>query len=173
MVTGGRLEVNYSIVSDKIDVWQEKYNTLTNYLNVNLHNKLQNPDANIAFDPQTGCGVSSLNEYKKLLIKDKEQREKFLDFITINVTEFFRNPELFLELKNHKDKTFTKKSKVNTLFPLFIECDVYLILLDNDSHFDYVPIMLPQNCVVQKNPLWHTYKGIYALYSSIPHLNLE
>ena len=60
MVTGGRLEVNYSIVSDKIDVWQEKYNTLTNYLNVNLYNKLQNPNANIAFDPQTGCDVSSL-----------------------------------------------------------------------------------------------------------------
>lgn len=44
-------------------------------------------------------GVASLEEYKKVLITDKEQREKFLDFITINVTEFFRNPELFYELQ--------------------------------------------------------------------------
>lgn len=44
-------------------------------------------------------GVSSLEEYKKILSTDKEQRERFLDFITINVTEFFRNPELFFELQ--------------------------------------------------------------------------
>ena len=39
--------------------------------------------------------ISSLDEYKKVIISDKEQRERFFDFITINVTEFFRNPELF------------------------------------------------------------------------------
>ncbi|MBD7916339.1 protein-glutamate O-methyltransferase CheR [Clostridium sp. Sa3CUN1] len=45
-------------------------------------------------------GVTSLEDYKRILSVDKEQREKFLDFITINVTEFFRNPELFLELQD-------------------------------------------------------------------------
>lgn len=44
-------------------------------------------------------GISSLDEYKRILMLDKEQRERFLDFITINVTEFFRNPELFFELQ--------------------------------------------------------------------------
>lgn len=44
-------------------------------------------------------GISSLEEYKRILSNDKEQRERFLDFITINVTEFFRNPELFFELQ--------------------------------------------------------------------------
>lgn len=44
-------------------------------------------------------GIETLNEYKKILLSNKEQREKFLDFITINVTEFFRNPELFFELQ--------------------------------------------------------------------------
>jgi len=33
-----------------------------------------------------------------LLKKDPAQKQKFLDFITINVTEFFRNPEIFDEL---------------------------------------------------------------------------
>ena len=44
-------------------------------------------------------GVHSLEEYTVLIKKDSEQRQKFLDFITINVTEFFRNPELFNELE--------------------------------------------------------------------------
>ncbi|MGH4050343.1 MAG: CheR family methyltransferase [Clostridium sp.] len=42
--------------------------------------------------------VSSVEEYIKLLKKDPSQKQKFLDFITINVTEFFRNSEIFDEL---------------------------------------------------------------------------
>lgn len=44
-------------------------------------------------------GVSSIDEYVMLLKKDNSQRQKFLDFITINVSEFFRNPDIFEELK--------------------------------------------------------------------------
>lgn len=44
-------------------------------------------------------GVNSVDEYVQLLKKDENQRMKFLDFITINVTEFFRNPEIFEELR--------------------------------------------------------------------------
>jgi chemotaxis protein methyltransferase CheR len=42
--------------------------------------------------------VNSVEEYINLLKKDPSQKQKFLDFITINVTEFFRNPEIFDEL---------------------------------------------------------------------------
>lgn len=45
-------------------------------------------------------GVKSIDDYVELLKKDTVQRQKFLDFITINVTEFFRNPEIFKELEN-------------------------------------------------------------------------
>lgn len=44
-------------------------------------------------------GVNSVEEYISLLKKDEKQRQKFLDFITINVTEFFRNPEIFDDFK--------------------------------------------------------------------------
>lgn len=44
-------------------------------------------------------GANSIDEYVELLKKDENQRMKFLDFITINVTEFFRNPEIFEELR--------------------------------------------------------------------------
>ena len=65
MVTGGRLEINYSIVSEHYDVWGEKYNALTNYLNTNLYSKVQSSSASITFDPQAGCDVSPLasNQY--------------------------------------------------------------------------------------------------------------
>jgi chemotaxis protein methyltransferase CheR len=43
-------------------------------------------------------GVSTVDEYIALLKKDSSQKQKFLDFITINVSEFFRNPEIFDEL---------------------------------------------------------------------------
>lgn len=43
-------------------------------------------------------GVNSVEEYISLLKQDLSQKQRFLDFITINVTEFFRNPEIFDEL---------------------------------------------------------------------------
>ncbi len=45
-------------------------------------------------------GANSVEEYITLLKKDPAQKQKFLDFITINVSEFFRNPEIFSELKD-------------------------------------------------------------------------
>lgn len=44
-------------------------------------------------------GASSIDEYVTILKKDQDQRQRFLDFITINVTEFFRNPEIFKEVE--------------------------------------------------------------------------
>lgn len=41
------------------------------------------------------AGAESLEEYAKLISKDEEVRKIFLDYITINVTEFFRNQEIF------------------------------------------------------------------------------
>ena len=47
----------------------------------------------------TRVGIKSLEEYTRAIKNDSAQRQKFLDFITINVTEFFRNPDLFVELE--------------------------------------------------------------------------
>ncbi|MGE5628641.1 MAG: CheR family methyltransferase [Solirubrobacterales bacterium] len=44
-------------------------------------------------------GAKSIDEYIKILKEDPVQKQKLLDFITINVTEFFRNPDIFQELK--------------------------------------------------------------------------
>ena len=44
-------------------------------------------------------GVGDYVEYARLLAKDAQRLEEFRDFITINVSEFFRNPEKFEELE--------------------------------------------------------------------------
>lgn len=59
-------------------------------------------------------GVNSIEEYIELLRKDQSQRQKFLDFITINVSEFFRNPEIFETLKDKlKNELLNKNISLN------------------------------------------------------------
>jgi len=45
-------------------------------------------------------GANTVEEYINMLKTSSEQRQKFLDYITINVTEFYRNPEIFGEFDN-------------------------------------------------------------------------
>ncbi|KGM97017.1 chemotaxis protein CheR [Clostridium novyi A str. 4552] len=59
----------------------------------------------------TRVGARTVDDYILLLKKDKEQRQKFLDFITINVTEFFRNPEIFNDLKNKIENDLIKRER--------------------------------------------------------------
>lgn len=59
----------------------------------------------------TRVGVDNLDDYTMLLKKDSAQRQKFLDFITINVTEFFRNPEIFEDLSKKIKEELLPKNK--------------------------------------------------------------
>ncbi|EKE04309.1 MAG: MCP methyltransferase, CheR-type [uncultured bacterium] len=43
--------------------------------------------------------ISNLVEYYKILSSDSRQLSEFINMLTINVTEFFRNPEKFVELE--------------------------------------------------------------------------
>ncbi|SFN84433.1 CheR family methyltransferase [Proteiniclasticum ruminis] len=47
----------------------------------------------------TSAGVSDLRSYAALIEKDQQVRQVFLDYITINVTEFYRNKEIFEEFE--------------------------------------------------------------------------
>lgn len=64
---------------------------LTAYKSNQLHRRL--------LSLMSRVGANSVDEYIELLKKSPEQKQKFLDFITINVSEFFRNPEIFDELE--------------------------------------------------------------------------
>jgi chemotaxis protein methyltransferase CheR len=56
-------------------------------------------------------GVNTVDEFIEILKKDAVQRQRFLDFITINVTEFFRNPEFFEDLKVKMESELLKNNK--------------------------------------------------------------
>lgn len=58
----------------------------------------------------TRVGIKSLDDYTRVIKNDSEQRQRFLDFITINVTEFFRNPELFSELEKQISKELLSRT---------------------------------------------------------------
>ena len=65
-------------------VYKEMGLSLNSYKPAQLNRRIQSLMERI--------GVKTLEEYTKLLKKDVTEREKFMDYVTINVTEFFRNP---------------------------------------------------------------------------------
>lgn len=76
-------------------------------------------------------GIKDLNEYKKALLTDEDQKQKFLDFITINVTEFFRNVELFKELQNSIKKELLPNNNTLKIWSAAcsIGCEPYSIAM--------------------------------------------
>lgn len=77
------------------------------------------------------CGIKDLQDYKKVLSVDEVQKQKFLDFITINVTEFFRNTELFKELENNIKNDLLKKNNRLKIWSAAcsIGCEPYTIAM--------------------------------------------
>lgn len=55
-------------------------------------------------------GVKTAEQFVEILNKDSKQKQKFLDFITINVTEFFRNPDIFREFEKSLKEYINKNS---------------------------------------------------------------
>ena len=77
----------------------------------------------------TRVGIKSLDEYSKVIKTNSEQRQKFLDFITINVTEFFRNPELYVDLEKQIKQELLPKSSSLKIWSAAcsIGCEPYTI----------------------------------------------
>lgn len=54
-------------------------------------------------------GASSVGDYIRMLERNPKLKQKLADFITINVSEFFRNKELFDDLQDKIDKLLLKE----------------------------------------------------------------
>ncbi|MGY4687388.1 CheR family methyltransferase [Petrotoga sp. DB-2] len=61
-------------------------------------------------------GINSYSEYLELLQKNKDKWQEFLDKLTINVTEFFRNPEKWEYLKQEIIPELIKNHKPRLKF---------------------------------------------------------
>lgn len=107
-------------------------------------------------------GVNTLDEYIKLIEKDENQKMKFLDFITINVTEFFRNPEIFNQLESVlKNQYFSKNKQINIWSAACsIGCEPYslaMILKENNvKNFNIFATDIDMNVIAKAK------KGIYT-----------
>ncbi len=87
----------------------------------------------------TRVGIKSLEDYTVAIKNNSEQKQKFLDFITINVTEFYRNPELFNELEVEIKNNLLKQSSALKIWSAAcsIGCEPYTLamMLDKMSAF--------------------------------------
>lgn len=78
---------------------------LTNYKNKQMERRI--------LTLMNKSGYFSLSEYANDLQKDENLRDEFVNMLTINVSEFFRNTEKFIELEQtYIKELFTKKSKL-------------------------------------------------------------
>lgn len=83
-------------------VYKEYNINLSAYKSNQLHRRINSLISRV--------GVASIDDYVKLLKQDPVQKQKLLDFITINVTEFFRNPDIFNELKSKLNENYAART---------------------------------------------------------------
>lgn len=108
-------------------------------------------------------GVKTLEEYIKLLKEDAVEREKFMDHITINVTEFFRNPEFFEALrKNLLSEIIPNRNNIKIWSAgSSMGCEAYSLAMMFDDMNDKVSYSILATDI-DKNILAKARKGVYS-----------
>lgn len=85
------------------------YTWAMRYLNLDLEAYKQKQLQRRIGTVMKSSGASSLAEYARLIENDDVIRTAFLDYITINVTEFFRNKDIFKEFESVVTKQLSKE----------------------------------------------------------------
>lgn len=109
----------------------------------------------------TKKGCNSFKEYFELITKDKNEEENFLDKITINVTEFYRNRERWEDLSE-----MIKEMRKPTINVLSAACssgeEVYTVKMMADK----IDVRAKINAVdIDKNSLEKAKRAVYEDYS--------
>lgn len=86
---------------NEFNIWAKKN------LNMNLESYKEKQLQRRILNVMSNHSVSNLNDYMKLMEKDIAAREELKNYLTINVTEFFRNPELFEALNQQVQKNLS------------------------------------------------------------------
>lgn len=86
-------------------------------------------------------GATNMIEYSKLINKDEKIRKEFIDQVTINVTEFFRNKDMFEQLENLIVKELSLK---------FSKLKIWSAACSNGSEPYSICIMLDRNNLLNK-----------------------
>ncbi|MGO2084120.1 CheR family methyltransferase [Vagococcus sp.] len=113
----------------------EFYNWIEQNLGIDLFSYKEKQLQRRILTIMKNTSASNLKEYCQLIKQDKMIRLEFLDYITINVTEFFRNPELFFEFEDfimNELKTQFKTLKIWSA-ACSIGCEPYSIAMIVDK----------------------------------------
>lgn len=89
--------------------FEEFYAWTTQFLELDLSSYKQRQLQRRITTVMENAGTDSLEAYSQLITTNPSVREKFLDYITINVTDFYRNPELFEEFEKIVESTLVPK----------------------------------------------------------------
>lgn len=81
------MELNYDFFYD----WTKKN------LNINLNGYKEKQLQRRIASVMKNSGAATLEEYSRKIQKEPVVKQEFLDYITINVTDFFRNQDIFEE----------------------------------------------------------------------------
>lgn len=92
-------------------------------------------------------GATNLKEYARLINKDKDIRKTFLDYITINVTEFYRNKDLFEEFQ---------EILIKSLVPKFKDLNIWSAACSNGSEPYTLAMILDKNNIKLTNKILAT-----------------
>lgn len=92
-------------------------------------------------------GVSTLEDYSKLIMEDEVIRNKFLDYITINVTEFFRNKDIFTDFEN---------ILINSLNPKFKDIKIWSAACSIGAEPYSLAVILDKNNIKTKEKIMGT-----------------
>ena len=95
-------ELNFEFFND----WVEK--KLGIQLNSYKQKQMQRRIGNIMHT----TGAKTLEEYAQILTRDKAARDAFVEHLTINVTEFYRNKEIFESFEETVKKIILPKYKM-------------------------------------------------------------
>lgn len=87
----GKIPTNEEFISFKKKIAPIINLDLTNYKNTQMERRISSL--------MNKNGISSLDEYFNVLKTDPKRLDEFTNMLTINVSEFFRNPEKFIELE--------------------------------------------------------------------------
>ena len=129
-------------------------------MNFNLFNDWAKDELNIELDAykekqlqrrittiMKSSGADNLKEYANLIKTDTDIRKKFLDYITINVTEFYRNKDLFEEFE---------EILVKNLIPKFKDINIWSAACSNGSEPYSLAMILKKNNIRLKNKILAT-----------------
>lgn len=110
-------------------------------------------------------GIDNLHTYYKVLSSDSKRLEEFINMLTINVSEFFRNPEKFLELETKYLPELIQKNPHLKIWSAgcSIGAEIYSIAMILDKH------KILDKCTLvasdfDRNILKKAQSGIYSKY---------